>query len=368
MRKKEKINVLVLVGDTSNGLLTHIRKIEESIDYYGFSWDIFKQIKNMPEIKNKYDFNFINSNFNDMNYDVTINKVNKGLYDLSIGLYIHTNERDNKVLFTKPVLIDDIAVFHFDNNNFYKTSKYVIKKISKLIIILIVLGFLAGFIIYYFDPNRKLMLNKINQKKFLARSLMTGISTFFGEMGYLSENSSPNFKSLAIITVIMLTAFIFIQYMQAKITALVIEKNDNRDLNLKELKEKPLLGHYGYAMAESLEKIGLKIKYQKNKSNKELFKEYENNYDKYNGVVISYADGYSFLKEIPGLVVSTNFGNQINSFIVNKQKKHLLLDLNQAITKLRVSGKLREICKNHYFNRIDGFIETKNNQPICNLL
>ena len=52
--------------------------------------------------------------------------------------------------------------------------------------------------------------NKIlNNIRIFMRSIITGIASMFGEMGFVSENASPDLKGLIISVCAMLIAFLF---------------------------------------------------------------------------------------------------------------------------------------------------------------
>jgi len=347
--KLEKIRVFVPLGPKEDGIVTHIKKINDKEVYTGFLWELFYEIIRQKEFRDKYRFEFVFSKYGIYNYDKHVDEVSKGKYDISLSHLIQTLQREEKVNFTVPLLIDSITVFHKNRVNKFNIIKDVLKSISIFILILVILGIVTGYILYIFDSGRKKHVNsKLSDTQFLNRTIMTGISSFFGEMGYLSENVSNTKRGIVIVTIIMLIATIYTLFLQAEITSKTIEKRQMNKLSKGHLKDKPILGHKGYAMAEKLEEQGANIIYIDDITNMELFKRYLKNSDKYNGVVLSYCDGENHIIGKSDLTNTSDFGLEPISFIVNNDKIELLELLNNAILKLRSNGELHNLCLQKY--------------------
>ena len=92
----------------------------------------------------------------------------------------------------------------------------VIWKTSEMMIFLIVVGIIVGLLLVIIDPKRAKQLSSIrgNKNLFLIRSLLTGIATMFGEMGYLSENSSLRISGVLFVITIMAFSFVLIMFIQ----------------------------------------------------------------------------------------------------------------------------------------------------------
>lgn len=356
---KEPIRVYVMYGPDTSGIVASSKIIDGKIAYKGYSWDLFKAISNVSFIKNKYDFKFTFSELGKNNYNQTIKDANNDKYDILLGSYIHTEEREKLINYTTPIAIDAVAVFHEERSNLFATFRDVFIKVSYLIGILLLFGVIAGAALYIVNPKRIGKTRAKSTSEFFYRSIMTGIATFFGEMGFLSENASNNFKGVFLVVIIMLIAFIFILFLQAEITSSIIERKTQKGLTKRNLADRPILGHEGYAMAEKLVGYGGNVEFVKNKTNQDLFDMYIYNKRKYNGVVFAYCDGFPYTKIIPDLYASVNFGNEPVSFPINPRKIELLNDINKAILHLRSTGTLQKICFS-YFGDIA-------NIPACSL-
>lgn len=356
---KENIKVYVMLGPETSGIVTSFKATHEGKHYKGFLWDVMREIQELPQIKDKYDFEFTFSEFGKNNYNQSIKDVQSGKYDIGLGSYIHTTEREKMINYTSPLAIDAIAVFHYQQTDIINTFKEVLINVSYLIAILIALGILSGLALFFINPNRVSNTRAKSRKEFFFRSIMTGIATFFGEMGFLSENSTTNIKGIILVIVIMLVAFIYILFLQAEITSRIIKKKSTKGLDKSDLDNKPILGHQGYAMAKKVESQGANMEYLEGKTNEEMFDIFKFDKDKYNGIALSYCDGFPYIKIIPNLYATIDFGYEPVSIVINQEKTILLDDINKAILYLRSKGLLQKICVS-YFGNIP-------NVPVCTL-
>lgn len=148
--------------------------------------------------------------------------------------------------------------------------------------------------------------------------------------------------------------------MQAEITSTLIEEKLGKGISNDDIRIKQVLGHEGYAHTTKWEENGGKVKRHTGKSNEDLLDIYKTDPDKYLGVVLSYYDGYPFLKLHPGITASV-FGNSPSCMIYNPNKVKFGEDLNQGLLHIRSTKKLEKICKS-YFSSQD-----LNAPPACTL-
>ena len=178
---------------------------------------------------------------------------------------------------------------------------------------------------------------------------MSTIFSMFGEMGYLSENTSLTIGSSIFVLIIMLIAFIFIMYIQGEITTNLI-LNPYDEITKKKLYGYRLIGLKGDGTLEYLETYNPIIKefsfpgLKNHDSIEQLIDIYINNTDKYDGIAMSYSESLRYLKKYPQLISSHNFDNEPTSIIVNKKHIKLLDDINKIILNLRDSLYLQRIC------------------------
>jgi len=359
-KKRKKIRVFVLIGPSTDGIVTHMIKKNEKTIYKGYIWDLFYRVIKLDQIRKNYKFEFTFSDFGKYNYDDTIKDVSEDKYDIVLGHFKHSLEREKLIDFTVPIAIDAISVFHIKRVNKMTVFFSVLKSIIWLIVVLIIVGIISGIVLYFIDYSRREMVgNDMNDRDFLLRSIMTGISSFFGEMGFLSENTSYSKKGVFVTIVIMTFAFLYTLFIQAEITSKTIENNKNTSLPTEKLSDKPILAHSGYAMAKTLEEQGGNVIFREKVTNDELFNLYLKEHQKYNGVVLSYCDGYPRMIKNSRLTRTIEYGFEPISLVVNKNRTTFFEDLNKSILYLRELGELRTICKHHYGD-IKGV-------PVCSL-
>ena len=356
--EKETIKVFVMTGEEKQqGSVTYRNMKNGEQENSGFLWDIMEEIKEEPKMS-KYNFEYTFSEKGFTNYTQVVDWISEGKYDLGLGLFAQTAERDRKVEYSTPLLIDANSVFHINKLNRLAIIKKIAYDMSKLIIILLILGIITGLALYFLDPKRNNILNRKNSKKqFFFRSLLTGIATFFGEAGFLFENSTPTLRGIVILTIAMSIAMIFLLYMQGEITSDLVQEKSNKGLTEGRLSEKPILGSKGDAVTDNIENIGGKIKYIEGKTNKQLINMYLESPNKYNGVALAYTDGFPFTKS--SQIIGSLFGNIPLSLIYNSNKSQFGRDFDVEVLKLREQGKLKRICQ-YYFGNIK-------NIPVCSL-
>ena len=359
--KKERIKVFVLTGEETNGIVAHKYKEQGNTDYRGFSLDLFRQVIEEPHMKDKYIFDFeFMKEAGKINYQEIVEHVAVGKYDVAIGGFINTAGREKIVDFTVPTKIDSTALFYVPDRSKSDIKIETIKEIATLIGLALGLGLIIGILLFYFNPKRKRLHGKITKKGFFYRTIMTAIASMFGEMGYLSENSTPNIRGILIAVSIMILAFLFVIFIQARLTSSMLEERINRNLNKYAITRGTILGHEGYALAKRFEELGAKVKYIKDADNGQLIDMYLKNRDKYIGVAISYCDGYPYLQVYPELSTSLH-DNHVSGFPINQKRTNFLNDINIGIMRMTSDQSLRALCKT-YFGKIENEVS-----PTCTL-
>ena len=360
--KRTPIKVFVMTGPESSGIVAFKRIVSGKDTYEGYSWEIFEKVSKMPEIAKKYDFHITFSDPGFTNYEEVIDKIQQGHYDLGIAGFLQTAGREDKVDFTAINKIDSNAIFHVDDESEYGLFVTTIQSIGNIIFVIFLLGILLGVLLYFGNPGRMRKMGVTNKKEFFMKSIIAGIASMFGEFGYIAEEATLSYRGIFIATLIMVIAFVTLLYVQAKLTAALIEKKINSDANEYRLTKGVVLGHEGYAVARKIQAEGVNIKFIKDHTNDELFDLYMKNTDKYDGVALSYCDGYPYLTIYPQLRASIGFGNEPSGFPVRETRRELLGDLNTAILKLRDDGTLKTLCEKYF-----GKMSHASNFPTCSL-
>lgn len=359
---KRKVTVYVMIGTDTNGNLTH-KKTDSNGNtiYTGYQHDIFRLFTQQPDIKHKYDFDFVYAKKEgEMSYDAVINNVSDGTFDVVIASMWRNSKREKLVDFSMSSKLDAAAVYYLPTQGNIYTNHGSWKHILKLIAWAVLIGFIMGIIIFIFSPKRKRFHKGVTKKGFFYRSILTTISSMFGEMGYLSENSPNNLRGIIITIIIMTISFVFLSYFQARITTSMLESRINRNLNTFNIQRGTLLGQKGSAVPKYIEDNGGKVEYVEGLNNDQLLQLYFKNKDKYSGAILSYVDGYPYLELYPNLNVSIGFGNVQSHMPVNPKKPYLLEDINRVFAQFKEDRVLHNTCNKYYKDLQD-------NAPICTL-
>jgi ABC-type amino acid transport substrate-binding protein len=360
-KKKKKINVFIILGTEKNNLTVTRRKNSVGKYFYtGFLWQIWQNIKH--SLQHKYDFQVLFSSFNNNNYQDFVEDVYNKKYDMVIGSFSHNSKREKMIDFVEPFVIDATSIIYEKKESIVSDFKTVIiSSTGKFIIYLLAFGCIVGFILYYLDDQRYINLKKsikINKKTHLLRTIVTGISSMFGQTGYLSENVSLDIKNVIFVICILVSSFVLILFLQASITKILINKKTSV-FNKNNIKNYQLIGWTGDDNVTKLNRYGANIKLFKNKTADEMIDIYLNNKDKYDGFIIQYCAGYHYTVSNPKLVLSTMFGYEPQSFIISHNKKYLLEDVNIILNEMRFTLKLQTLCQSYF-----GDIE---HVPVCKL-
>lgn len=347
------INVLVVLGGKHNATTTVRRYDKLSGDYYntGFVWDVWSKLADRLEdhynIKYFYTDPKKNPNYSQIGRDIA-----DGKYDICLGLFKRTKEREKIVNFCAPIMIDANAILHKKNTFDLFQFLGVFEKIWKHLFILLILGILFGLSLFLFDKKRKqFQLKSRNNSNFyfFLRSIVTGIGAVFGEMGYLLERTSLTTTGIILSIIIVLIAFLVIMYIQGEITSILVNE-ELETVDEENITTKPILGEEGYAILEILEQYGAKV-IRKDKSFDEIVDLYLKNPDKYLGIGIAYCEGYKFTKAYQ-LDLSIGFGFWNGGFAISSNQNQFRNDVNYEISVLKGTGGLQKICHS-YFGDID---------------
>lgn len=344
---KEHIKVLVVAGPK---LLAHYRP--NSKEYTGLLYDIFKEIKS--ELKEKYVFE--ETFKTKANYNKMTEMVRDGIYDMVVGPFQYTSERMKIVDYTSSIVLSKDSILYYPKTSYISiVSKIMVKVVLVPLIILIILGYISGYILYRVEGNRTIFMDKTLQKYAFRRVVATTTAALFGEAGFLSENSTLTTSGLIITFSIMAFAFFFVMFIQGFITERLIYLQKANNVSRKNIDTVTLLSPKGYAVAKNFERLGAQIVY-KDDTIENILKYYEKNKSKYDGVSLDYMDARGRENSFSGLVTNKNdFGFKEIAFIVNKSKTELKNDLNLQIIRLQNNLFTEEAC-DHFLDDEDKYL------------
>jgi len=354
---KPTIKVFIIIGSS---LTTTNKTIDSEGNalYSGFTWDIWKKIE--ESLKDKYNFEVSFSPEKSTNYNIYVNDIATGKYDIAIGSFFNTKWREGKIDFSSPILIDANSILHEHETSIVSNLQTVLVRAGSLILYLILMGIFFGILLYYVDPKRIKQFPDFKNSKYLffLRSIVTGIATMFGEMGFLVENPSLNIAGIILIIMTMTIAFLYIMFIQAEITTVVINQS-GKSINHNNIGHKTFLGWKSDPVPQKLKRYGANIELHEKISVDNMIKKYLNNKNKYRGIVLPYCFAYKYMIKYPTLRLSTDFGNELGAFVINPTKQIFKEDVNNVIINLKTTLQLQNICQ-VYFGNID-------NVPVCSL-
>ncbi len=361
---KKYANVLIILGTQQAAGATYETKSSDGdTQYSGFTYTFWNRIK--KGLSENYKFN---EEFRKvLNYGELIDEIADNKYDIVIGLFYRTPERLDKINFTTPIILSQNSILTLDKINY--TERLLITMKDLLLgpmIFLLAMSIIFGFIIYKLEPNRGEFIDQVKSSKFkmskknlsFRRSFMTTIAAFFGEMGFLAENTTLGFKGMILVIIVMILAFNFVLVLQAQATTFDAELQKKGLMSRDNIKEKTLLCIKGQAVGKKFERFGANVVYKKDMNLEKLIKYYKENKNKYNGITIDSTSGI-FYQENNMNLESSGFGQQLTAFAVSKQSIGLLKDVNKEILKLQDSLEQEKICK--------AFFSEDDAKSLCNV-
>ena len=334
-KHKEEISTLVVIGKGQ-----HVAKKKGNITV-GLLYDVWGKMK--ETMRNTYTFKETFKEYS--NYDEMVKMVAENKYDIVIGPFQYTEERLKIVDYTSPIILSKNTMLYVPRqtslSTFFTVSKYILEPV----LILIVLGICFGMLVYLFDIGRTKFYHGPMKKYPFRRIILTSIAAMFGELGFLSENSSLSYVSLLLVLLVMIISFFVVTYIQGVIIKKIIDIQNKDVINRENVKDHILLSPVGYAVSKNFERIGARIKYV-NGTIDDTIREYLKNTHKYIGVSLDYMDAIG--RETAELKVNKeNFGFVEVAFVVNKNKRELKHKINIEILKLQDSLVVEHICKSY---------------------
>lgn len=298
--------------------------------YSGIIYDLWDKIKKELNIKVKEIL------IEDPNIDKAIDEMYKSnKYDILIGSIAVREERIKKALFSRPILLDKLTVGYKPKMNKFQRYLYIFSKVLlQPLLLLITLGILFGIVLHKFEPSRK-----------KTRSILTTISSMFGEMGYLSENSKLELPSMFLVTIILTISFYFMIYLQAATTDSYMKLSKEFQITKNNIIGKNLLTIEGYYVYDYFRDV-----YEANtftaKNIDELLHKMKTE-EKYDGFILGYESSKKIAREHGYILSEEQFGNNEDAFPIHKDLIKLKQRIDNVIVKLQDDDVIYNICKKY---------------------
>ena len=333
MRHKQVIKVLVVIG---NG--RHVAKKRGNITV-GLLYDIWAKMKTHLNSMYTFDETFEEHS----NYDKMVKWVAENKYDLIIGPFQYTEDRLKIIDFTAPIILSKNTILYVPQRTPLSTFFTVSKNVLEPVLILVGLGILFGILLYIFDTGRYKLYTGPMKKFVLRRMLLTSIAAMFGELGFMSENSSLSIPSIIIVSLVMITSFFVVTYIQGIVLKHIIDIQNSDIVNRENIKDKVLLSPSGYAVSKTFNHIGARIKYIDD-SIDNIVNVYLKNKDTYNGIALDYMDAIG-RQSSTFKISKDHFGFLEVAFVISKSKHKLKHLINVEILKMQESLMVEHVCK-----------------------
>lgn len=332
---KDKINVgLVVIAPFVTMTTIEDPSGKSKKVFGGFLYDIWTVIKKLNNLTDQVTEIPLG-----LNYDKSVDDVVNGKYDVIIGNFWTLRDRVTKVYLSRPIFISRIVIL-------FKPTHTKLETISTLFFnyfivpmtIIIILGLIFGYGLYLIEPKRGFM-----------RSTRTATATFFGEAGYLFENSTLNIKALFYIYVVMSIAYFFNIVLQGFVTTDIMKDQESQQINVENIEKirKPFVGAKTLDLGEVMERYDVNFE-ALDVQHSELPEFYLRNTDKYAGFITDYDDAKNTIEKYPELLVSDDsFGLKENSFVISKNRRDILEKINMSIVTMHHEYTIAEICKKY---------------------
>lgn len=375
LRSKEKIKVLIIKDDNPFSDNYH----EET--KRGYHFDVFKMLLVDKDggLYQNYTYEVFYSDPENNNYNTFVDEVYFGKYDLVVGGFSINESREKKINYSIPLYINRVGILHLNKKNYWKNMMILVKETLKLFAFMIVLGIILGGVLYYIEPFRNpdykktKKESKLKKEKRFRRHILTMVASIFGEMGFLSENSSLSLAGIVFSIVCFMIIFQILIVAQARVTTINL-KLENQDSTIEFDKinsneYRPFLAKEGNAESYKVQVLrGKQNRVEiENSSIENLVTNYSFYENEYDGVVLLYTDAYQYLidKNKNFTFSMEGFGLEPSCWIIrnNSQGIHLLEDINLLILKHRALGintQTDEIQFGHLTKICKQYIKEKN--------
>lgn len=328
--KKRTIKVLAIVQEP------YIYK--KSGAWTGIVYDIWKGIK--IELAKKYEFKetFIKT----LNYTRQIRKVESGEYDIALTSLTTNARRSKMVNFTRPIFINQQSILTSKEQSYAEYLwKIGVNLFLPPLVLLAVVGFVLGCILYYIEPKRG-----------FKEATFGTVASMFGEMGGVVENSSLGVTGMIIVFIIMTISFYFTIFLQAATVEKLIEFKEANEITVDNLHTKKLLYAKGSGMGRAFKRLGANVKGVEIEDIKELKQKFLDERPKWDGIAVSFMDAYAAQDENFS-INKTNFGLNEEAIAVRIGENRLLKDIDVAITKLQDTYEIRKYYNQYFGDEYD---------------
>jgi ABC-type amino acid transport substrate-binding protein len=309
----------------------------------GIFYDIWRKAKERHNIRSEEIF------IDEAKFGVDIDEmVEKGTYDALLIPAFVNKERIHKVNFTRPVMLNKISIaYKPETSMFTSFFKILFSTVLPPISILILFGLTFGYLLYLIEPKRG-----------KTRAIFSTVASMFGEMGFVSENSSLSWSGMVIAFFIMFISFYFTIFLQAATVDKFSESVSSYELSRDNIAGKKIVTTKGSSYVHILKQLGA-IPIER-KSVKSAVKTYMNSLltpKRYDGFLFDYETTYKQAQKHGLAMTVENFGHNEIAFPVTRNNTRLLEMLNETIVTLQDNNETKGICRKYMNEERSGYCE-----------
>lgn len=356
IRKKYKnkpLNVLVYCNSSlldSNSIeYNHLTNT-----YHGFLWELWVYIAKQLDLKCNY--HRLEGVITDKKSNITYNKAieyfynNQDKYDVMINDFSVTRERENLVDFTRPVMLQKPVLIYKDTDlsRFFNLSniKSFILFNTKPILILLAIAGILGLILHYSDKK----------SRDVYLSVFGTVGAFLAEPGTIVERTNPkNIFGVIASFIILLTAFYFAIFLQARATAHQVKEQSADDpfIGVNGIKGKIFALPEGIAYISLIKHRGGIIKELKGDMTEDIYKNWFNNKFKADGMVTTENYYETTLKgKYPLKKSMYQYGFDQIAFVTNHNSKELREAIDIEIIQASDNDISQKMCFKYNKNNL----------------
>ena len=361
IRKKYKnkpLNVLVYCNSSlldSNSIeYNHLTNT-----YHGFLWELWVYIAKKLEIKCNY--HRLEGVITDKESNITYNKAieyfykHQDKYDVMINDFSVTRERENLVDFTRPVMLQKPVLIYIDNDlsRFFNLTniKSFISYNTKPILILLAIAGILGLILHYSDKK----------SRDVYLSVFGTVGAFLAEPGTIVERTNPkNIFGVVASFIILLTAFYFAIFLQARATAHQVKDQSTNDpfVGVNGIEGKKFALPEGIAYISLIKQRGGIVKELKGDMTEDLYRKWINNKFEADGMVTTENYYETTLKgKYPLRKSNYQYGFDQIAFVTHHNNKELREAIDIEIIQASDNDISQKLC----------FKYNKNNLKACRI-
>lgn len=320
------VKVLILESEGGN-TATAFDMVDGSVEYVGYPYALWTRVKEAL----RDEFAFDETITADFQWTDTVDRVQNGEYDLVIGHFFRNGDRASKVAFLHPSVLDGVAVVRKPEFMFGRLAK----KLLKNALFIVCVGIIAGIVVHVADPER-------NPER-PVRTILTTISAFMGEMGFLAENASLSARGVLATVFCMIVASVVFAVVQTEIVSALLDRKNLYVISYSQAKRMRFLGVRGYYAAKMLDKrLDITIE---DPTTSSMIARYDQSDEYDGGCVMALSDAIHYSRAYD-IKIFDSMAQQVllGGWIASLERPDLVQRINEELVRLEEAGVKRHLC------------------------